>query len=113
MHVNGYWDRNPWSPEITINFQWLSGNLAASFCGSRDSPTTLEEVFKKLVRVLGMPRDQLKMVIDSQAFVFNDACADKRFFSINAVTRCLANVSGQEHLSLSVTLVYMDRHARP
>ena len=99
---------------IAIAFQWMSGEPAACFCLRRDSSTTLKQTFAALTDALGLPLDQLQMVIDTQTFAHDAEEADDTFFSLNAVTRSLDKVSGgQEPLSLSVTLVYMNRHARP
>ena len=101
------------SEMITIAFQWISGDPAAFFFRRRDSSMTLKQTFTALTNILGMPPDQLQMVIDTQFFAHDAEEADDTFFSLNAVTRSLDKVSGgQEPLSLSVTLVYMNRHAR-
>ena len=101
------------SEMIAIAFKWISGNRAASFRRRRDSGETLKKMFADLGKALCMPLDQLQMVINTETFAHNAVCAHDPFFSLNAVMRGLDKVSGgQEPLSLSVTLVYMNRHAR-
>ena len=102
---------NSLSTEVEIHFQWLSGDPVASVCRNRDSDDRLVDIFKFLQGVCRMPCDQFKLVIDKQVFVHNDPRAADRFFNFDAVTRGLANAGGQFPSSLSVTLVYQDRHA--
>ena len=102
------------SEMIKITFQWMSGEPAACFCLRRDSSTTLKQTFVALTDALGLPLDQLQMLIDTQTFAHDAEEADDAFVSLNVVTCSLDKVSdGQEPLPVSVTLVYMDRHARP